>query len=54
PRHDCSRLLAGHSRQGLKCKLCKVNVHPDCQEEAPRCQPKTRLLRRQRSTSEIE
>ncbi|XP_047736851.1 uncharacterized protein LOC108666868, partial [Hyalella azteca] len=50
----CHQILKGHSRQGLKCKLCKVSVHPDCQAEAPKCQPKTRLLRRQRSTSDIE
>ncbi len=31
-----------------------MNVHPDCQDQAPRCQPKGRmLLRRQRSESEI-
>jgi hypothetical protein len=23
----------GHARQGLKCKLCRMNVHPDCQEK---------------------
>jgi len=50
----CHKVLIGHSRQGLKCKLCKTNVHPDCQPQAPRCQPKSRLLRRQKSTSEIE
>ncbi|EEC02528.1 stac, putative [Ixodes scapularis] len=44
----------GHVRQGLKCKLCKYNVHNECQEKAGRCQPKPRLLRRQRSASEIE
>ena len=32
-----------------------MNVHPDCQSGAPRCQPKGRLLlRRQRSASEID
>ncbi|CAN8004526.1 unnamed protein product, partial [Ixodes hexagonus] len=50
----CREILRGHVRQGLKCKLCKLNVHNECQEKAGRCQPKPRLLRRQRSASEIE
>ncbi|XP_028966591.1 uncharacterized protein LOC100905273 [Galendromus occidentalis] len=50
----CREILRGHVRQGLKCKLCKMNVHAECQDKVPRCQPKPRLLRRQRSTSEIE
>ncbi|XP_077500250.1 SH3 and cysteine-rich domain-containing protein isoform X5 [Amblyomma americanum] len=50
----CREILRGHVRQGLKCKLCKYNVHAECQEKAGRCQPKPRLLRRQRSASEIE
>ncbi|GIX95236.1 uncharacterized protein CEXT_731411 [Caerostris extrusa] len=37
----CKEILRGHSRQGVRCKLCKMN-------------PKPRLLRRQKSTSEIE
>ena len=45
---------SGHTRQGLKCKLCRMNVHPDCQDQVPKCQPKSRLLRRQRSASELE
>ena len=31
-----------------------MNVHPDCQEGVPKCQPKSRLLRRQKSASEID
>ncbi|CAG2168538.1 unnamed protein product, partial [Oppiella nova] len=51
----CREILRGHSRQGLKCKLCKMNVHSgQCQENAPKCQPKTRLLRKQKSASELE
>lgn len=46
--------MSGHTRQGLKCRICKMNVHVDCQEKAPKCQTKARLLRRQKSTSEIE
>ncbi|KAK7605118.1 hypothetical protein V9T40_006976 [Parthenolecanium corni] len=51
----CSQVLRGHTRQGLKCRLCKMNVHLDCQEKVTtKCQTKSRLLRRQKSTSEIE
>lgn len=31
-----------------------MNVHADCMNGAGKCQTKTRLLRRQKSTSEIE
>ena len=31
-----------------------MNIHPDCQTSVPKCQPKSRLLRRQRSASEID
>ena len=31
-----------------------MNVHRECQELAPKCQPKSRLLRRQKSASEID
>merc|ERR1719225_626797 len=54
PCDICSQILRGHTRQGLKCKLCRMNVHPDCQDGVPKCQPKSRLLRRQKSASEIE
>lgn len=47
-------IISGHTRQGLKCRICKMNVHVDCQEKAPKCEAKARLLRRQKSTSEIE
>ncbi|XP_066950475.1 uncharacterized protein Stacl isoform X12 [Macrobrachium rosenbergii] len=50
----CHQILRGHSRQGLKCRMCKTNVHAACQDQVAKCQPKSRLLRRQRSTSEIE
>lgn len=46
--------VLGHTRQGLKCRICKMNIHFDCQEKASKCQTKARLLRRQKSTSEIE
>ncbi|XP_071442736.1 uncharacterized protein Stacl isoform X7 [Hetaerina americana] len=56
PCDICSQVLRGHTRQGLKCRVCKLNVHVDCQEKAmgAKCQAKSRLLRRQKSTSEIE
>ncbi|GJQ87483.1 hypothetical protein Trydic_g19242 [Trypoxylus dichotomus] len=54
PCDVCSQVLRGHTRQGLKCRICKMNVHVDCQEKAPKCEAKARLLRRQKSTSEIE
>lgn len=55
PCDVCREILRGHSRQGLKCKMCRLNVHPtDCQLRAPKCQPKSSLLRRQKSASEIE
>ncbi|CAB4067314.1 unnamed protein product [Lepeophtheirus salmonis] len=54
PCDVCSQILRGHTRQGMKCKLCRLNVHPDCQEKAAKCQPKTRLLRRQKSASELD
>lgn len=44
----------GHTRQGLRCRICKLNVHVDCASQLPKCQAKQKLLRRQKSTSEIE
>ncbi|XP_052738436.1 uncharacterized protein LOC112043704 isoform X3 [Bicyclus anynana] len=54
PCDVCSQVLRGHTRQGLRCRLCKMNVHTDCLPQVGRCQTKSRLLRRQKSTSEIE
>ena len=55
PCDVCREILRGHTRQGLKCKMCRLNVHPgDCQFKAAKCQPKSSLLRRQKSASEIE
>uniref|UniRef100_A0AAR5Q0U0 Phorbol-ester/DAG-type domain-containing protein n=1 Tax=Dendroctonus ponderosae TaxID=77166 RepID=A0AAR5Q0U0_DENPD len=54
PCDVCSQILRGHTRQGLKCRICKMNVHLDCQKDAHKCQTKAKLLRRQKSTSEIE
>jgi hypothetical protein len=46
--------FTGHTRQGLRCRVCKVNAHADCASQLPKCQVKAKLLRRQKSTSEIE
>jgi len=54
PCDVCSQILRGHSRQGLKCKMCRMNVHPDCQDKVVKCQPKSKLLRRQKSASEFD
>lgn len=47
-------MTVGHSRQGWKCRLCKINVHGDCRSGVSRCLPKSRLLRRQKSSSELD
>ncbi|XP_075970682.1 SH3 and cysteine-rich domain-containing protein isoform X13 [Anticarsia gemmatalis] len=54
PCDVCSQVLRGHTRQGLRCRLCKMNVHTDCMPQVGKCVTKSRLLRRQKSTSEIE
>lgn len=53
-KHVCVFIWKGHSRQGWKCRLCKINVHADCKSGVGRCLPKSRLLRRQKSSSELE
>lgn len=44
---------SGHTRQGLRCRNCKSNVHVDCAAQLTKCQAKQKLLRRQKSTSEL-
>lgn len=46
PCDVCSQVMRGHTRQGLKCKLCRMNVHAECQEKVVKCQPKAKLQRR--------
>lgn len=46
-------LYAGHIKQGLRCRACKANAHVDCAPLLPKCQAKPKVLRRQKSTSEI-
>ncbi|XP_055602146.1 uncharacterized protein LOC129750951 isoform X2 [Uranotaenia lowii] len=53
PCDVCSQVLRGHTKQGLRCRICKINTHPDCASQLPKCQSKQKLLRRQKSTSEI-
>lgn len=49
PCDVCSEVLRGHSRQGLRCKLCRTNIHTYCQEKVGRCQSKTKLLTRRQT-----
>ena len=41
----CSQIMKGNTRQGLKCKLCRMNVHPECQDRVVKCQPKAKFSR---------
>uniref|UniRef100_A0A336K301 CSON012985 protein n=1 Tax=Culicoides sonorensis TaxID=179676 RepID=A0A336K301_CULSO len=54
PCDVCSQVLRGHQRQGLRCRMCKTNVHVECVPQLGKCSVKAKLLRRQKSTSEIE
>lgn len=58
PCDACGQVLRGHSRQGLRCRSCKVNAHADCINlvqpvNCPSLAPKRSggipLLRRQRT-----
>lgn len=48
----CSQIMKGNTRQGLKCKLCRMNVHLECQDKVVKCQPKAKFSR-MKSGSEI-
>merc|ERR1719211_876970 len=41
----CSQIMKGNTRQGLKCKLCRMNVHLECQDKVVKCQPKAKFSR---------
>ena len=41
----CSQIMKGNTRQGLKCKLCRMNVHGECQDKVVKCQPKAKFSR---------
>ncbi|XP_053595742.1 uncharacterized protein LOC103580151 isoform X1 [Microplitis demolitor] len=60
PCDACGQVLRGHSRQGLRCRGCKVNAHADCinlvqPANCPSLAPKRSggipLLRRQRTSA---
>ena len=41
----CSQIMKGSTRQGHKCKLCRMNVHIECQDKVVKCQPKAKFSR---------
>merc|ERR1719414_891114 len=41
----CSQIMKGNTRQGLKCKLCRMNVHLECQDKVVKCTPKAKFSR---------
>ena len=49
----CSQIMKGNTRQGLKCKLCRMNVHPECQDKVVKCQPKAKFSRVKSTGSEM-
>ena len=44
PCDACQQQLRGHTRQGLKCKVCKVNIHHNCQGKVTLLQLQTQEL----------
>ncbi|KAM9296750.1 SH3 and cysteine-rich domain-containing protein 2 [Gastrophryne carolinensis] len=38
PCHLCHQIIVGNSKQGLRCKMCKIGVHLWCSEEVSRQQ----------------
>ncbi|XP_011680885.1 uncharacterized protein LOC105446150 [Strongylocentrotus purpuratus] len=56
---DCKGMLKGIMRQGLRCKVCKANVHHRCMESVSSCSgpatpDKRKMLRRQKSTTDLD
>ncbi|XP_022094212.1 uncharacterized protein LOC110981176 [Acanthaster planci] len=55
---NCRGLLKGILKQGLRCKLCKANVHHRCQDGIPACkggmEKPNRVFRRQASVRDIK
>merc|ERR1719410_2551325 len=39
----CSQIMKGNTRQGLKCKLCRMNIHAECRDKVVKCQPKAKF-----------
>ncbi|XP_015177351.1 PREDICTED: uncharacterized protein LOC107066856 isoform X2 [Polistes dominula] len=63
PCDACGQVLRGHSRQGLRCRNCKVNAHSDCINQiqpikCPSLAPKKSggipLLRRQKTQAPVD
>ncbi|XP_046817811.1 uncharacterized protein LOC124423745 isoform X1 [Vespa crabro] len=63
PCDACGQVLRGHSRQGLRCRGCKVNAHSDCINQiqpvkCPSLAPKKSggipLLRRQKTQAPVD
>ncbi|KAK1123570.1 hypothetical protein K0M31_008272 [Melipona bicolor] len=54
PCDGCGQVLRGHSRQGIRCRGCKANVHTDCisQVQPFTCPKKGGLLRRQKTQAD--
>ncbi|XP_038053287.1 SH3 and cysteine-rich domain-containing protein-like [Patiria miniata] len=54
----CRGLLKGILKQGLRCKLCKTNVHHKCQDGVPECrggvEKPNKVFRRQASVRDIK
>jgi len=48
----CSQIMKGNTRQGLKCKLCRMNIHAECRDKVVKCQPKAKFSK-MKSGSEI-
>ncbi|XP_077315594.1 SH3 and cysteine-rich domain-containing protein 2 [Lithobates pipiens] len=55
PCHLCHQIIVGNSKQGLRCKLCKIGVHLWCSEEVShqQCLGKTSTSFRRNFSSPI-
>ena len=69
PCDACQKPLRGHTRQGIKCKMCKVSIHHGCQAQVSPttkfshwitccvqvrlCRPRLRQFRRNISAGEL-
>merc|ERR1712107_352429 len=45
--------MGGNTRQGLKCRLCRMNVHGECQDRVVKCTPKAKFSRMKSTGSEL-
>ncbi|CAI9577169.1 unnamed protein product, partial [Staurois parvus] len=55
PCHLCHQIIVGNSKQGLRCKMCKIGVHLWCSEEVShqQCLGKTSTSFRRNFSSPI-